>query len=252
MRLFCYGGALQNHRFVCRRIEIDSGFAEDLSEFLHLLLGEKKPAVLLTLLPTVTVNVISILRGGRWVESIGRYWPLALLIPLGSVLGTLLLINVDPAPFRLVLAIIILLHLASHRIRGAHLRWVRTSPWTAYLVFGLAAGFLAGTVNVMVPLLIIFALEIGMAPLVMVQVFNLCFLAGKATQMATFGYAGVLTWSLVTATLPFAAGAAVTLFLGMRIRDRVDAETYRRWLRKLLVVLALVLTGQFIVDVWTN
>jgi uncharacterized membrane protein YfcA len=207
-----------------------------------------RSAVLLTLLPTVMVNLISILRGGRWSESIGRYWPLAVMIPLGTLLGTWLLVSIDPAPFRLLLAAVILLHLGSKRIRGAHLAWVRSHTWAAYLLFGLAAGFLAGTVNVMVPLLIIFALEIGMAPLAMVQVFNLCFLAGKTAQIGALSYAGLFTWSLAATTLPMALGAAGTLLLGMRIRDRVDAETYRGWLRKVLVVMAVVLVVQFFAE----
>ncbi len=210
------------------------------------ILVDIRTAVLLTLLPTITVNLISILRGGGWGESIGRYWPLALMIPLGSLTGTWLLVSVDPAPFRLLLAAIILLHLASDRIRGIHLGWVHTHSWTAYLLFGLLAGFLAGTVNVMVPLLIIFALEVGMTPLVMVQVFNLCFLAGKTAQVGAFAYAGLLTLPLVLAILPLAAGTSVTLLLGMRVRDRVDAETYRRWLRKVLAVMALILIGQYL------
>jgi len=204
-----------------------------------------RSAVLLTLVPTMTVNLISIFRGGRWSQSIGRYWPLAVMIPLGALLGTWLLVSVDPAPFRLLLAGVILLHLASDRIRGAHLAWIGTHPWAAYLLFGLAAGFLVGTVNVMVPLLIIFALEIGMAPLAMVQVFNLCFLTGKIAQIAMFAYAGLFTWSLVAVTLPMALAAAATLLLGMRIRERVDAETYRGWLRKVLVAIASILVVQF-------
>jgi uncharacterized membrane protein YfcA len=204
-----------------------------------------RSAVLLTLLPTVTVNLISIYRGGRWSESIGRYWPLAVMIPLGALAGTWLLVSVDPAPFRLLLGAVILLHLASGRIRGAHLGWVRTHTWLAYLLFGLAAGFLAGTVNVMVPLLIIFALEVGMAPLAMVQVFNLCFLAGKGAQIGALAHAGLFTWHLAAATLPMAAAAAGTLLLGMRFRERVDAETYRGWLRKVLAVIALILVAQF-------
>ena len=35
-----------------------------------------RSAILITLLPTVVVNVASILRGGKWRDSIGRYWPL--------------------------------------------------------------------------------------------------------------------------------------------------------------------------------
>jgi hypothetical protein len=210
---------------------------------------DSRSAILLTLLPTVTVNLISIARGGRWSESIGRHWPLTVMIPLGTLLGTWLLVSIDPAPFRLLLAAVIVLHLISNRIRGAHLSWIRAHTWAAYLFFGLAAGFLAGTVNVMVPLLIIFALEVGMAPLAMVQVFNLCFLAGKTVQVGALSYIGLFNWSLVWATLPMALGAAGTLLVGMRIRERTDAETYRGWLRKVLVVMAAVLVAQFLLEV---
>ena len=209
------------------------------------IMTDVRSAILLTLLPTITVNVISNLRGGRWSESIGRYWPLAVMIPLGTVAGTWLLVSVDPAPFRLLLAGIILLHLLNDRLRGMRMDWVRSNTWLAYLLFGLAAGFSAGTVNVMVPLLIIFALEVGMSKLAMVQVFNLCFLAGKTAQVGAFAFSGFLTAPMLVATLPFAAVAAVALLVGMRIRDRVEGDAYRRWLRRVLWVMVGVLTVQF-------
>lgn len=208
-----------------------------------------RSAILITLLPTIMVNLISILRGGHWSESIGRYWPLALMIPLGTVAGTWLLVNTDPSPFRLLLAGIILLHLLNDRLRGIRMDWIRDRTWLAFLLFGLAAGFTAGTVNVMVPLLILFALEMRMPKLAMVQVFNLCFLAGKTSQVATFAAAGIVTLPVLAATLPFAAVAAVALLGGMRIRDRIDGTTYRRWLHLLLWIMVLVLTGQFVLGI---
>jgi uncharacterized membrane protein YfcA len=214
------------------------------------ILVDIRSAVLITLLPTITVNLISILRGGRWSDSIGRYWPLALMIPIGSVAGSWLLVSVDPAPFRLLLAAIIVLHLASERLRGVRLTWVRDHPWLAYLLFGLAAGFAAGTVNVMVPLLVIFALEVGMTSLVMVQVFNLCFLVGKTAQVGAFIQAGMLNGSLVMHTLPLAAVAAVGLVVGMAVRGRVDQKTYQQWLRRLLRIMVVVLTVQFLAGIW--
>ncbi len=205
-------------------------------------------AILMTLLPTVTVNVISILRGGRWSESIGRHWPLVIMIPAGTVAGSWLLISVDPAPFRLLLAAIILSYLFKDRLTALNLDWIKSHRVMAYLIFGVAAGFTAGTVNVMVPLLIIVALQVGMTPLVMVQVFNLCFLAGKTVQMGVFGYSGIMTSSLLLFTLPFAALSAVALFGGMRMRERVDAETYRKYLHRVLVVMVFVLTGQYLLE----
>lgn len=209
---------------------------------------DMRTAILLTLLPTITVNLISILRGGRWSESIGQHWPLAVMIPLGTVIGTWLLVSVDPSPFRLLLAGIILLQLLNDRLRGIRMDWVRTHTWLAYPVFGLAAGFAAGTVNVMVPLLILFALEVGMSKLAMVQVFNLCFLVGKTVQVGVFSVAGLLTLPVLSAALPFSVVAAAALLIGMRIRDRVQGDTYRRWLHLVLWVMVLSLSGQFFLE----
>jgi uncharacterized membrane protein YfcA len=130
-------------------------------------------------------------------------------------------------------------------MRALRMDWVRTRTWLAYLLFGLVAGISAGTVNVMVPLLIIFALEVGMSKLAMVQVFNLCFLAGKVAQVGAFSFAGVLSLDLLGVTLPFAAVALAALLVGMRIRDGVDADTYRRWLRRVLWAMVLILSGQY-------
>ena len=216
------------------------GFSMLATPLLAILLDFRE-AILLTLLPTVTVNLFSILRGGHWSQSIGRYWPLAVMIPCGAWLGSWLLVHIDPAPFRLLLAGVIGLHLAGPRLRGLPLSWIRTRPGLAYTGFGFASGFLAGTVNVMVPLLIVFALEIGMAPVAMVQVFNLCFLTGKLVQMGVFAHAGLLGWALVPAMLPMALGTALAWTLGMRIRERVATETYRGWLRKVLIVMIGIL-----------
>jgi uncharacterized membrane protein YfcA len=212
------------------------------------ILTDVRSAILFTLLPTIVVNVVSILKGGNWRESLGRHWPLALMIPLGSLLGTYVLININPSPFRLLLAAIVLLYLYKDRLHAGQLTWVRSHRWLAYLLFGLGAGFLAGTVNVMVPLLIILALELGLTPVALVQVFNFCFLTGKVAQVGAFAAANVLTPALLFATLPFAAIAAGSLYVGMRIRNCVDAQTYEGWLRKLLVVLVVVLIAQFFLD----
>jgi uncharacterized membrane protein YfcA len=39
--------------------------------------------------------------------------------------------------------------------------------------------------------------------------------------------------------------AALALWLGIALRQRIDADTYRRWLRKMLFIVAAVLLVQF-------
>ena len=204
-------------------------------------------AMLIILLPTLVINLANIAHGGRWRESIGRYWPLAVYGAVGSAAGTRLLIVVDPAPFKLVLAGALLLYLNIHRF-GVRLGWVPTHPRAAMALFGTAAGILGGTVNVMLPALVIFALELRLATTASVQVFNLCFFVGKSTQAVVFAQAGLLTAPLLGATLPLALFALVALWVGMRLRDRIAADTYRAWLRRVLGAIALLLIVQYVLQ----
>ena len=208
------------------------------------MITDVKAAVLILVLPTVVINLANIFRGGRWGNSIARYWPLALYGMAGSFLGTRLLVAAPSEFFRPVLAGVILFYLGAERL-GLHLSWIPARPRLATAVFGLLAGILGGTVNVMLPALVIFALEIKMDKTAMIQVFNLCFLLGKLTQGAVFVSAGLFTPAILKTSLFLAGLALVVMVAAMGIRDRLDGDAYRRWLRILLAVISAVLLIQF-------
>jgi uncharacterized membrane protein YfcA len=203
-----------------------------------------RTSVLHLLLPSIAINVVSIMRGGRLSRSIGQHWPLALFAAAGALVGTHLLIHTDPAPYKLLMAATLVFYLNVHRL-GFGLGWVRRTRWLSSAVFGFTGGFLAGTVNAMVPPLAIYALELGLPPTVMVQVFNFCFLIGKLTQVVAFASAGMLTQSVLMASLPLCLAALAALAVGMMIRSRVPEATYRGWIRKSLFLIAVLLVVQY-------
>ena len=208
------------------------------------MMTDVRSAMIMLLVPTLCVNAANIVRGGDWGRSIGRFWPLALWGAAGSIAGTGLLVITDPDPYRLLLAGAILLYLNVNRF-GMRMTWIRRRQGLALAVFGLAGGFLAGTVNVMLPALVIFALEMGLTPTAMIQTFNFCFFFGKVSQGAVFAGSGVLTAHTLLATFPLALAALAVLWIGIALRDRLDAETYRGWLRKVLYVFSILLVGQY-------
>ena len=220
------------------------GFPVVTTPLLSLVL-DVRSAILVTLLPTVCVNVVSIARGGRWEESIGRHWPLAAYALVGSVLGAHVLVVSDPRPFKLLLAFIVLLYLLVSGTGVMRMPWPRTHFQLSMLVFGLVAGLSAGTTNVMVPILIIYALELELSRRATVQVFNLCFLAGKVAQIAVFAAAGLLSVRLLVTTTPLALVAVAALCAGMAVRDRIPTDTYRRIIRYLLAAFAVLLVVQY-------
>ncbi len=201
-------------------------------------------AILITLLPTVTVNLISIARGGNWKQSVGRYWPLALWCLIGSVLGSYVIVFNDPTPYKLLLAALIFLYLAVERSSKAVFGFIARYPLPSNFGFGLAAGFSAGSTNTMVPILIIYGLEAEWTKTIMVQVFNMCFVSGKAAQLAVFGASGIFNLQTALVTLPFAAIAAFSLLFGQKIHQRINLEMFRKIIKMVLLVLGLILSFQ--------
>lgn len=200
-------------------------------------------AVLLLVIPTITLNILNILQGGRWRRSIAKYWPLAVYGMAGSVLGTMILVRVSPETFRPLLAFVLIFYLNADRL-GLRMAWITTKPGTAMAVFGIAAGLLGGTVNVMLPALVVFALETGMDKTAMIQVFNFCFLLGKLTQGAVLGLSGAMTLPILGQSLVLAAAAFAVALTGLKLRDRIRGRAYRAWLRWLLMIMAGVLMVQ--------
>ena len=208
------------------------------------LTSDVREAVVLLLLPTLSINMINVIRGGHWRQSIGKFWPLALFGAAGSLLGTHLLVHTDPDPFKILMALMILVYLNIHRL-GVRLQWVSRHVLLASAIFGLVGGLLAGTVNVMLPALIIFALEMDLKPLVTVQVFNFCFFFGKLSQAAVLVDQGFIGWPQITGSISVICIALIALIIGMRFRERIEVDIYRRWLKRVLAIIAGLLIIQY-------
>jgi len=209
------------------------------------LITDVRQAVILTLIPTVIVNVASIAKGGQWGQSIRRYWPLAVYALVGSFLGSHILLLGEASYLRLVLAAMILLYLNTHRFKIGYGDWIRGHLGWSMLIFGSLAGFFAGTVNVMVPVLIIFVLELGLGAVAMVQVFNLCFLSGKLSQIIVLGSYGLLGGNYVQYIIPLCFVTLVFLGAGFTLRKKIEVSTYSKVLRLPLYLIAAILVAQF-------
>ena len=209
------------------------------------LTSDVRSAIVMLLWPTLAINAVNVLRGGRWKESIGRFWPLALFGGIGSLAGTQLLVYTDPGPYKLLMAVMIWVYLNVQRL-GIRLSWVRRHVMLASMLFGLIGGLLAGTVNVMLPALIIFALEMNLTPLVTVQIFNFSFFFGKISQGTILLSHGYLDGAQFLSTLPLVVIALLGLAVGIQFRERIKVERYRRWLKWILAGISILLVLQYL------
>ena len=196
-----------------------------------------RTTVLLTLIPTVSVNLVSILSERRWREALRDYWPIPAFTIIGSFMGTQVLLRVDPEPLRFLLALALIAYLVGdHLHRGERL--IQVPSWGMAL-FGLLLGLLAGLVNIFAPLVVAYALYTQMPAALMVATFNLSFITSKSGQILGFVSQEAFDLQvagLALACLPLILGA---LWLGIRVRKKVDMQTYRGMLRAALWVISV-------------
>ena len=204
------------------------------------LMTDIKTAVLLNLLPNMTVNIISVIQGGNWRASLGVHWPVAVYALIGSFIGASVLIAAPQEPLRLLLAAIILIYLYQKQI--ALLNWdaLMRRPRVAQAGFGLTGG----SVNSSLPPLLIYFMLLGVETTIMTQILNLCFLGGKLVQAATLAGAGELSLRAAAANIPLTLVALAGMAAGQRLQRYLSVETYQKLLRKILFAVAALLIWQ--------
>jgi hypothetical protein len=197
---------------------------------------------------TLLLVVVSAVRGGSLVAIVRRFWLLPLSMAAGAWLGTLILLAAPPEPFLLLLALIIALYLNLDRLGRGRSRTVERLQAPFGLGFGFVAGIFEAAANVAGPVLLIYFMLIGLAPGLIIQTLNLCFTAGKSAQVLTWASTGALGSQMWLAIGALALPSVGALLFGMRLRERIDALTYRAWLHRALWLMVALLVGQFAVS----
>ena len=135
-------------------------------------------AIVLTLIPTVLVNLISIVSEVNILLAARRHLSLALFAMPGCGVGTNIMLSVNSDIFKGLLGIVIIIYLLVEKTK-LKLSWIRLYPRLSKLTFGVSVGLVGGMTNVMGPVLIIYSLESKHSKSEIVQASNLCFFVWK-------------------------------------------------------------------------
>lgn len=206
---------------------------------------DMRTAVIAVLLPTLATIAVALFASGSLRATLGRFWMMPVYAAAGSALGTWLFVSAPDVPYTLVLALMTLVYLNLDRVGRANWPVVKRNERRFAPLPGFTAGIFEGTANIAAPPLIIFYLALGLSPVMLVQALNICFFVGKATQFTVLTSRGGVGMDEWLATLPFVAIGAAGSLIGVRVRHRIDAQTFRVWVKRALFVIALVLLAQY-------
>lgn len=198
-------------------------------------------AILATIIPTMMVNSISIIKGGNWSMSIKKYYPLIFYIIIGTVIGSYLLLVVSSEFLKILLAFTILIYLQNEKFKFIKFDFIHSMPEFAKAFFGLLSGIISGTTNVMIAVLIVYVSELSLGITASIQVMNMCFLSAKTTQLVFFSSSGIFGLDMILQNFIYGLSGLFAIFFGFKIRERFDDKFYKKLLSIFLYLMALLL-----------
>jgi uncharacterized membrane protein YfcA len=109
------------------------------------------------------------------------------------------------------------------------------------LFFGLFSGVVSGLVNIMLPVLVIYVLEMNLKKEESFTLMNFCFISSKITQIFIFGSYGNFSFDFVLFMIPVIFISLFGLMMGERMRKYINEDFYKKILIWLLWGLSLYL-----------
>ncbi len=200
-------------------------------------------AAALLVVPSFATNFWQAAAGPHFWALLKRLAPLMLAIIVGTLLSIGVLTGPSAGLANAVLGAVLIVY-GTIGLAGWHFRVApRIEPWLSPLM-GFLTGLIAGATGVFAIPLIPYLNSLGFAKNELIQALGLAFL------VSTFGLAGALSMSgsfhftaaggSLLAVLPALAG----MFFGQRLRDRIHADSFRRWFFVGLVVLGIYMLGR--------
>ena len=195
-------------------------------------------AVAIMPMPIIAANLWQALRRTDLRATIRRFWPLMMMIPVGSVVGVTVLAAIDPLALGGVLGAIVILFCLVALIR---FDWRLPKPAERWLapVVGLISGTTGGMSSFYGPPNAIYLLTLRLQPQEFICVAGVNHLLGGISLLILLPGYGLLggvefLWTAL-AVAPVLAG----VWLGQIFRDRLDAEKFRRAVLIVLLVIGL-------------
>ncbi|MHC0051864.1 sulfite exporter TauE/SafE family protein [Actibacterium sp. D379-3] len=189
------------------------------------------------ILATVLTNVAQAFRQGPAAAfaSVRTYWRLIAMVMLFIFVSAPLVTVLPPWALYLLLGVPILAFALS-QILGKQLLLHATHRNRAELLMGAVGGFFGGISGVWGPPVVAYLLSFNTEKAEMVRVQGVVFLIGSVVLLGSHLTSGVLNAQTLPLSAALVAPAALGMWLGFQVQDRLDPAKFRK---ATLIILAV-------------
>jgi uncharacterized membrane protein YfcA len=195
-------------------------------------------AIIMMLVPAVTSNVMQARQAGFSWTGFRRFWPAAIGVAAGAIAGSTFLSLAEPETARIVLAVVVVLFCATQflgrlpPVPTIHERWV--TP-----VLGASSGIAGGLTGFFGLALVPYLVSLRLPKELFVATIGMLYLCGVGALYGALALGGAYTWQMVGVSALCALPTLAGVWLGSRIRRKVDEALFRKLLVAALVLIAL-------------
>ena len=196
-------------------------------------------AIILIAIPSVAPNFYQV---WRFKTSWTRPFPLGTLClasVIGSGIGVLILLKVDPEMLSKILGLVVISYCAIRRWQPLNLSDRMTRVLAAPT--GFLAGLAGGTTGVSAPVIMMYMSAIDLVRGSFIFGISVYFIAMGSGQFVWLSLAGLMTWKLAFASALTLIPLALGMSLGQRIGEHVSHSQFETIIQLILLVLGLKL-----------
>lgn len=205
---------------------IGFGFPTLATPLLTLVL-DVKTSVAILILPNIVMDALQLARLGSPAAAARRFAFLLAFGALGTLLGTRFLVALPSQTVTLVLGAFLLLFVVlgvTHLSPRVPPRW----EWWMSPMTGLLVGTVGGVTNVPGTPLAMYFYALGLPKREFVRSVAFTFIVYKTVQLGAVAWYGLLTWTLLGASLALTVAALAGFGAGLRVQDSLAPATFNR------------------------
>jgi uncharacterized protein len=197
-------------------------------------------AAAILVIPSFVTNVWQMLVGPNKLRLIRRLWVMMLAIVISTVLGTRLLVIVDPVWSGRALGIAMIAYAAYALFSPTISIPQRFEPWLSPIM-GIVTGTVTGATGVFVIPAVPYLQSLGLQKDELVQALGLSFTVSTVALAGGLLAHGAFRLEQLGVSLAAVLPALVGMWLGSIVRQKISPQTFRRCFLLFLVVLGLEL-----------
>lgn len=218
------------------------GFSTSALPILAMGLG-LKAGMPLVIIPSLVSNSIIMAQTGHFRETLGRFWPMFLATIPGLILGLAVLERVDTLLAGAVLGVVLMIYGVITLFRPGNPLSDKLARKIAP-VSGFLTGFVNGITGSQVMPVLPFLLSLRLDPKRFLQAINISFSLSSIVMALGLAHLGLFTLDTLWISLAGLVPVYIGTKLGMIVRDRLDAETFRKVVLIMLIIFGIILIGK--------